>query len=62
MPAASVRRATSTASYVNSPRPAPDWAGMQLNPVDLLLVAIVLVGAWAGWARGFAFAALAELT
>ena len=31
---------------------------MQFNPVDLVLVAIVLVGAWAGWARGFLFAAL----
>ncbi|MBC5786189.1 CvpA family protein [Ramlibacter sp. USB13] len=35
---------------------------MQLNPVDLLLVAIVLVGAWAGWSRGFLFAALDLLT
>ena len=35
---------------------------MQFNPVDLLLVAIVLVGAWAGWARGFVFAALDLLT
>ena len=35
---------------------------MQFNPVDLLLVAIVLVGAWAGWSRGFVFAALDLLT
>jgi uncharacterized protein YkwD len=35
---------------------------MPFNPVDLLLVAIVLVGAWAGWTRGFAFAALDLLT
>jgi uncharacterized protein YkwD len=35
---------------------------MQFNPVDLLLVVIVLVGAWAGWARGFLFAALDLLT
>jgi len=31
---------------------------MSLNAVDLLLVAIVLAGAWAGWHRGFLFAAL----
>ena len=35
---------------------------MQFNPIDLLLVAIVLLGAWAGWARGFVFAALDLLT
>lgn len=35
---------------------------MQFNPVDLLLVVIVLVGAAAGWARGFLFAALDLLT
>jgi uncharacterized protein YkwD len=35
---------------------------MPLNPVDLLLVAIVLVGAWSGWNRGFLFAALDLLT
>jgi uncharacterized protein YkwD len=35
---------------------------MPFNPVDLLLVAIVLVGAWAGWSRGFVFAALDLLT
>src|SRR3954465_692308 len=35
---------------------------MQFNLVDLLLVAIVLLGAWAGWARGFLFAALDLLT
>jgi uncharacterized protein YkwD len=35
---------------------------MQFTPVDFLLVAIVLVGAWAGWARGFVFAALDLLT
>ena len=35
---------------------------MPFNPIDLLLVAIVLVGAWAGWARGFVFAALDLLT
>jgi uncharacterized protein YkwD len=29
-----------------------------LNPVDLLLVAIVLVGALTGWGRGFVFSAL----
>lgn len=35
---------------------------MQFNVVDLLLAAIVLLGAWAGWARGFVFAALDLLT
>lgn len=35
---------------------------MQLNPVDILLVAIVLVGALTGWLRGFLFAALDLLT
>lgn len=35
---------------------------MPFNPVDLLLVAIVLVGAWSGWNRGFLFAALDLLT
>ncbi|HVE54455.1 MAG TPA: CvpA family protein [Ramlibacter sp.] len=35
---------------------------MQLNPVDILLVAIVLAGAVAGWARGFLFSALDLLT
>jgi uncharacterized protein YkwD len=35
---------------------------MQLNPVDILLVVIVLVGAWTGWARGFVFSALDLLT
>jgi uncharacterized protein YkwD len=35
---------------------------MPFNPVDLLLLVIVLVGAWAGWARGFVFAALDLLT
>jgi hypothetical protein len=34
---------------------------MPFNPVDLLLVAIVLVGAWAGWSRGVAKAAHAQL-
>jgi uncharacterized protein YkwD/uncharacterized membrane protein required for colicin V production len=32
------------------------------NPVDLLLAAIVLLGAWSGWRRGFLFAALDLLT
>jgi uncharacterized protein YkwD len=31
---------------------------MQLNPVDFLLVALVLLGAWSGWRHGFLFAAL----
>lgn len=31
---------------------------MQLTPVDLLLLAILLLGAWAGWSRGFVSAAL----
>jgi uncharacterized protein YkwD len=35
---------------------------MPFNPVDLLLAAIVLVGALAGWSRGFVFAALDLLT
>ena len=35
---------------------------MPWNPVDLLLVAIVLVGAWSGFRRGFLFAALDLLT
>jgi uncharacterized protein YkwD len=35
---------------------------MQLNPVDILLVVIVLVGAVTGWARGFLFSALDLLT
>lgn len=35
---------------------------MQLNPIDLVLIAIVLAGAWAGWWRGFVFAALDLLT
>lgn len=35
---------------------------MQLNPIDLLLIAIVLAGALAGWWRGFVFAALDLLT
>lgn len=35
---------------------------MQLNPIDILLVIIVLVGAVTGWARGFLFSALDLLT
>lgn len=35
---------------------------MDFNPVDLLLAAIVLLGAVSGWARGFLFAALDLLT
>ena len=35
---------------------------MQFNPVDALLLVIVLAGAWAGWSRGFLFAALDLLT
>lgn len=35
---------------------------MQPNPIDLLLIAIVLAGAWAGWSRGFLFAGLDLLT
>lgn len=35
---------------------------MPLNPVDLLLIAIVLVGALTGWLRGFVFSALDLLT
>jgi len=31
---------------------------MQPNPIDLLLVALVLIGAWSGWRHGFLFAAL----
>jgi uncharacterized protein YkwD len=31
---------------------------MQFNPVDLLLVALVVIGAWKGWRHGFLFAAL----
>jgi uncharacterized protein YkwD len=35
---------------------------MHLNPVDILLLVIVLVGAVSGWSRGFLFAALDLLT
>jgi uncharacterized protein YkwD len=35
---------------------------MTLNPVDLLLVVIVAIGAISGWSRGFVFAALDLLT
>jgi uncharacterized protein YkwD len=35
---------------------------MQLNGIDLVLLAIVLIGAWTGWRRGFLFAALDLLT
>jgi uncharacterized protein YkwD len=35
---------------------------MHWNLVDLLLAVIVLAGAWAGWSRGFLFAALDLLT
>jgi uncharacterized protein YkwD len=35
---------------------------MPLNPIDLLLAAIVIVGALMGWARGFLFSALDLLT
>ena len=35
---------------------------MQINPVDILLVLIVAVGAVTGWSRGFLFAALDLLT
>lgn len=35
---------------------------MDLNPVDLLLAAILLFGAWAGWSRGFLFSTLELLT
>jgi uncharacterized protein YkwD len=35
---------------------------MALNPIDLFLVAIVLLGAWTGWRRGFLFSALDLLT
>ena len=35
---------------------------MQLNPIDILLLVIVLVGAAAGWARGFLFSALDLVT
>ncbi|RYZ06049.1 MAG: hypothetical protein EOO24_11985 [Comamonadaceae bacterium] len=35
---------------------------MPLNPVDVLLVLIVLLGAWGGWRRGFIFTALDLLT
>jgi uncharacterized protein YkwD len=35
---------------------------MPFTPVDILLAAIILVGAWAGWSRGFVFAALDLLT
>jgi uncharacterized protein YkwD len=35
---------------------------MQLNPIDLLLLVIVLLGAWAGWRRGCLFATLDLLT
>jgi uncharacterized protein YkwD len=31
---------------------------MPLNPIDLLLLALVLIGAWGGWRHGFLFAAL----
>ncbi|MEJ8840195.1 CvpA family protein [Ramlibacter sp. AN1133] len=35
---------------------------MHFTPVDLLLAAILLSGAWLGWARGFLFSALDLLT
>jgi len=35
---------------------------MQYTPVDLLLAAILLFGAWLGWVRGFLFSALDLLT
>lgn len=35
---------------------------MTPNPVDAVLVLIVLIGAWGGWRRGFLFAALDLLT
>ena len=35
---------------------------MHFNLVDLLLVLVVLFGAWTGWSRGFLFAALDLLT
>ncbi|MGV3572751.1 MAG: CvpA family protein [Ramlibacter sp.] len=35
---------------------------MTPNPVDILLVLIVLIGAWGGWRRGFLFAGLDLLT
>jgi uncharacterized protein YkwD len=35
---------------------------MQINPVDILLLVIVLVGAVGGWSRGFLFSALDLLT
>jgi uncharacterized protein YkwD/uncharacterized membrane protein required for colicin V production len=35
---------------------------MTPNPVDILLVLVVLVGAWGGWRRGFLFAAIDLLT
>mgnify|MGYP001627206834 CR=1 FL=1 len=35
---------------------------MQLNPVDILLVLIVLLGAFGGWTRGFLFSTLNLLT
>jgi uncharacterized membrane protein required for colicin V production len=31
---------------------------MPLNPIDLLLVALVLIGACGGWRHGFLFVAL----
>lgn len=35
---------------------------MPVNPLDLLLAALVLLGAFSGWSRGFLFAALDLLT
>jgi uncharacterized protein YkwD len=35
---------------------------MPVNPVDLLLLAVLLFGAWTGWSRGFLFSALDLLT
>jgi uncharacterized protein YkwD len=35
---------------------------MAFTPVDFLLLAILLLGAWTGWARGFLFSALDLLT
>lgn len=35
---------------------------MDINPVDALLAIVVLLGAWAGWARGFLYAATDLLT
>jgi uncharacterized protein YkwD len=42
--------------------PSRYWAGMHPNPIDILLAAIVLFGAWSGWSRGFLFSALDLLT